>query len=99
MKIYILLIVIMLGFIGCQKNENRSLQNESSNQIVVGHIDSLYSEILGESRKVWIHKPINARDGKKYPVLYLLDGPGHFYSVVGMIKQLSKLMEIMSFPK
>ena len=25
----------------------------------------------------------------KYPVLYLLDGPGHFYSVTEMIKQLS----------
>lgn len=25
----------------------------------------------------------------KYPVLYLLDGSGHFYSVTGMIKQLS----------
>jgi predicted alpha/beta superfamily hydrolase len=29
------------------------------------------------------------RKGEKYPVLYLLDGPAHFYSVVGMIKQLS----------
>ena len=89
MKTYILLLLIMLGFIGCKKTERSSLQKESSNQIVVGHIDSLYSEILGESRKLWIHTPINASDGNKYPVLYLLDGPGHYYSVVGMIKQLS----------
>lgn len=89
MKTYILLLVMMLGLIGCKKTEKSSLQKESRNQIVIGQIDSLYSEILGESRKVWVHTPINASEGNKYPVLYLLDGPGHFYSVVGMIKQLS----------
>ena len=55
MKTYILLLLIMLSFIGCKKTKKSSLQKESSNQIVVGHIDSLYSEMLGESRKLWIH--------------------------------------------
>jgi predicted alpha/beta superfamily hydrolase len=49
----------------------------------------LYSEVLGESREIWVHTPTNHQEGKQYPVLYLLDGPGHFYSVVGLIKQLS----------
>lgn len=89
MKTYILLLGMILGFISCKKTENISSQKESSNKIVFGQIDSLYSKILEESRKVWVHTPTNAGDGNKYPVLYLLDGPGHFYSVSGMIKQLS----------
>ena len=64
-----------------------------TNQIVIGQIDSVYSDILDESREIWVHMPESATNGTsnttKYPVLYLLDGPGHFYSVTGMIKQLS----------
>ena len=30
-------------------------------------------------------------DGWPYPVVYLLDGGGHFYSVAGMIRQLSSI--------
>lgn len=29
--------------------------------------------------------------GQRYPVVYLLDGDGHFESVVGMIQQLSQV--------
>lgn len=66
---------------------------QTGNQIVIGTIDSLQSEILGEQRRVWVYTP-NSGDqdlyaSQHYPVVYLLDGPGHFYSVVGMIKQLS----------
>ncbi|MEQ8425505.1 MAG: alpha/beta hydrolase-fold protein, partial [Cyclobacteriaceae bacterium] len=74
--------------------QNKTASGESqSNQIIFGHIDSVYSNVLSESRKIWIHIPESAKnntsDETKYPVLYLLDGPGHFYSVTGMIKQLS----------
>ena len=66
---------------------------QSDHQIVIGTIDSLQSEILGEQRRVWVYVP-NGSDQdiyskQKYPVVYLLDGPGHFLSVVGMIHQLS----------
>ncbi len=56
-------------------------------------IDSIYSDNIKEQQKFWIHVPKNpageVTTGSKYPVLYLLDGPAHFYSVTGMIKQLS----------
>lgn len=66
---------------------------QADNRITIGTIDSLPSEILGEQRRVWVYVP-NGGDqdiyaSQSYPVLYLLDGPGHFYSVVGMIRQLS----------
>ena len=55
--------------------------------IVIGKIDSVQSNILGEQRKIWVHIPDG--DNQKYPVVYVLDGDGHFSSVVGMIQQLS----------
>ncbi len=70
-----------------------STQCQTSNSIVIGTVDSLQSEILGEQRKVWVYVPNggdqNIFSKQNYPVVYLLDGPGHFLSVVGMINQLS----------
>ena len=70
-----------------------SVQSQASNSIIIGNIDSLHSNILGEQRKVWVYVPNNSDQDiyskQNYPVVYLLDGPGHFVSVVGMIQQLS----------
>lgn len=66
-------------------------QGKVENQnIVIGKIDSVQSKILGENRKVWVHVPDESANSKeRYPVVYVLDGNGHFSSVVGMIQQLS----------
>ena len=68
---------------------------QTDNKIVIGKIDSVYSTILKEQRKVWIYLP-NMKAGmpnpaQRYPVIYLLDGDGHFESVAGMIQQLSQV--------
>jgi predicted alpha/beta superfamily hydrolase len=68
---------------------------QTDNKIVIGKVDSVYSTILKESRKVWVYLP-NMKagmqnPGQRYPVVYLLDGDGHFESVVGMIQQLSQV--------
>jgi len=89
MKTYLSLILMSLTLISCQETDKNNSQSAFGNQIVFGQIDSLYSEVLGESRSLWIHIPASASGDRQYPVLYLLDGPGHFYSVSGMIKQLS----------
>ena len=93
MKHYLLLLLTLFTLINCQNKEKEEVPIQSDNQIVIGEIDSIYSEVLDESRKIWIHLPAGASDETfsktKYPVLYLLDGTGHFYSVTGMIKQLS----------
>ncbi len=66
----------------------------NSNQVIIGTIDTIHSRILNEDRKIWIYAPkVNpdAGFGKvKYPVVYLLDGDGHFSSVTSMIRQLSE---------
>jgi predicted alpha/beta superfamily hydrolase len=82
--VFILLVVISL-----------SSRAQTDNKIVIGKIDSVYSTILKEPRKVWVYLP-NMKagmqnPGQRYPVVYLLDGDGHFESVVGMIQQLSQV--------
>lgn len=74
------------------------------NKVTIGAIDSLQSKILGEQRKIWVYLPNGdgANDlysSQKYPVVYLLDGDAHFYSVVGMIQQLSQVNGNTVFPE
>lgn len=64
-------------------------QNQDK-QIVIGNIDSLYSQVLGEQREIWIHLPEKMDDDKKYPVIFLLDGPGHFHTTTGLLKLLTQ---------
>lgn len=68
---------------------------QKDNQIVIGKIDTIHSKILNEQRQVWVYVPDEDAGSfylkKNYPVVYLLDGDAHFYSVVGMIQQLSSV--------
>src|SRR5262250_825166 len=68
-------------------------QSQSDNKIVIGKVDSVYSKILGEQRKIWIYTPdmTSGNANQHWPVLYLLDGDGHFASVVGMVQQMSQV--------
>lgn len=68
--------------------------------IVIGKIDSVQSNILGENRKIWVHVPGGVANSKeRFPVVYVLDGDGHFSSVVGMIQQLSTINGNTMCPK
>jgi len=66
---------------------------QKDDKVTIGTIDSIQSKILKEQRKIWIYVPNSGQvDSKqRFPVLYLLDGDAHFYSVVGMIQQLSQV--------
>src|SRR6187431_2451962 len=76
---------------------------QTDNKIIIGMVDSVYSTVLKEKRKVWVHVPnMNSgmpNTGQRFPVLYLLDGEGHFQSVVGMIQQLSQVNGNTIFPE
>ncbi|MBK8946294.1 MAG: alpha/beta hydrolase [Ignavibacteriae bacterium] len=76
---------------------------QTDNRIVIGCIDSIQSKILNEQRKVWVYVPDQGASRifsqQHYPVVYLLDGDAHFYSVVGMIQQLSSVNGNMKCPK
>jgi predicted alpha/beta superfamily hydrolase len=66
---------------------------QQDNKITIGTVDSIQSKILNEKRKIWVYVPNAGQlDSKqRFPVVYLLDGDAHFYSVVGMIQQLSQV--------
>src|SRR4051812_31116191 len=68
-------------------------QSQNDNKIVIGKIDSVYSKTLAEQRKIWIYTPdmTSGAANQRWPVVYLLDGDGHFASVVGMIQQMSQV--------
>src|SRR4030095_5627553 len=76
---------------------------QTDNKIVIGKVDSVYSTVLKEQRKIWVYVP-NMNSGlqnskQRFPVLYLLDGDAHFNSVVGMIQQLSQVNGNTIFPE
>jgi predicted alpha/beta superfamily hydrolase len=67
-----------------------SSYGQSDKKITIGEIDSIESKILKEKRNIWVHVPESYQATQKsYPVIYLLDGDAHFFSVVGMLRQLS----------
>ncbi len=70
---------------------------QTGNKVIIGTIDSIHSKILNEQRKIWVYVPnsgtADAKKMQRFPVVYLLDGDAHFYSVVGMIQQLSQVNE------
>jgi predicted alpha/beta superfamily hydrolase len=57
-------------------------------------VDSLYSKILKEERKIFVHVPNSNRiffaKETKYPVIYLLDPENHFNAVTAIIDELSE---------
>src|SRR5687768_5196026 len=85
MKTIILAVSVLLPFI--------SFSQANESVLKLGRRDSVYSEILGETRHYWIHLPSSYFDKSiqpmKYPVLYLLDGNIHFHAVTGMTEILS----------
>jgi predicted alpha/beta superfamily hydrolase len=91
--------ILLFGFIvcyliSCKQKEKPECAVIAKDQIVIGTLDSLYSNILDESRELWIHIPESAKNSSsnkiKYPVLYLLDGPSTFSSVTGIVEHLSR---------
>jgi len=59
-------------------------------KVVIGKEVNLKSKILNEKRTMLIYLPDNYLiSGKKYPVLYLLDGGFHFHHTSGIVQFLS----------
>src|ERR1700755_3624564 len=90
MKYLSFIILISVVLISCSDNKPSEPEKVS-----IGTIDKLKSKVLKEERKIWVYVPggleYSLAEGKKYPVVYLLDGDAHFDSVVGMVHQLSSI--------
>lgn len=92
-KLLVCLLLIVFSKFGLCQTED----------ITIGSKIHFHSDILNEDREIWIHVPSEALDSlyapKSYPVLYLLDGDAHFYSVMGMMRQLSSVNGNTLLPK
>ena len=67
-------------------------RRKKDQDIHIGKKHSMHSRILGEERPYWVYLPASydARDKRhRYPVLYLLDGDGHFQSASGVVQFMS----------
>ena len=76
---------------------------EKKVQIIIGSIDSIYSNVLKEGRRILVHMPMTQPDGysekQKLPVVYVLDGESLFQSVVTITEQLSGGSGNFMYPK
>lgn len=92
MKQLLVILLSALILVSCQNKEATKNTEPGNSNLIIGKTDSLRSEILDESRNIWVHVPDEAAGAifgqTSYPVLYLLDGPGHFHAVTGMLKNL-----------
>lgn len=83
-------IIRMLVCISIPFYATAQFSSNEEKQIVIGTVDSLFSNTLNEQRELLIHLPEKMEEDKKYPVIYVLDGTDHFYTVTGMLKLLEK---------
>ncbi|CAN5130532.1 hypothetical protein BH09BAC6_BH09BAC6_25060 [soil metagenome] len=70
------------------------LAQPQTDQIKIGHVDTVYSNILKEKRPILIYSPgfdTVYFSRPQYPVLYVLDGDGYFDALVTMVGQLSQI--------
>lgn len=83
-------ILLLITFLSIHLCTTAQFSQNENKQIVIGTMDSLFSEVLNEQREILVHVPEKMEEGKKYPVIYVLDGTGHFYTVTGILKLLEK---------
>lgn len=58
--------------------------------VVIGQRVKWHSNIMNEDRMLWIYTPDTSRTSTtRYPVIYLLDGDGHFLHATGIVQFLS----------
>lgn len=67
---------------------------KKDNKIVIGTIDTVYSNILKEKRTILVHIPDGDKN-QRYPVLYILDGESHFQSAVAIVQQMAGVIPDM----
>ncbi len=63
------------------------IQAQDTDDIIIGKKFTIHSDILNEDRVIWISTPTGYESSPDlYPVMYLLDGNGHFHHTTGLIE-------------
>ena len=89
---YFIQLSLVFFVVGASFRINAQITGPQGGLVVIGKVDTIFSETLGEDREIWVSVPQSGRvPGKKFPVMYLLDGDAHFYSMMGTLHQLSSV--------
>ena len=95
MKRILFLPLLLILFTACGQTPDTN--------IVIGKNGELYSKLLHEHRKLLVYLPSSYYDTyfykRHYPVVYVLDGDSHFFSLAAMIKQMSENGDGTQFPE
>jgi predicted alpha/beta superfamily hydrolase len=70
--------------------------------INIGHVDTVYSDILKEKRPILVYSPpfdTSYFSRPAYPVLYFFDGDSNFAFLMAMVRQLSAMNGNTIFPE
>ena len=63
---------------------------EVTDEIKIGEVIKISSKVLNEDRNIFIYLPAGYENSEeRYPVLYLLDGGGHFHHGSGIVQFMS----------
>lgn len=85
----LIFILIVFTVSGQSRDDGRGRE-----PISIGHIDQVYSKVLEENRRIWIHLPTDYYESntanKHYPVLFILDARSHFTAMAAMTDQLGE---------
>ncbi len=70
---------------------HESIAQDAEPFLSLGEKRELYSNVLEESRDIIVGLPSGYESGDEtYPVVYLLDGPGHFHHTTGTARFLAR---------
>ncbi len=85
-KVFRLFMVMVLSLAFMQVHAAKKTDN-----ITLGKKVTFHSKILKEDRALWIY-PADALENKKTkrPVMFLLDGDGHFHHICGLVEGLKR---------
>lgn len=83
-RTFVLLLTVAMLVCSCSRDSNRD------NKIAIGEKVVVHSTVLDEDRNVIIYLPPGyPQQGIRYPVVYMLDGDGHFHHASGITQFLS----------
>jgi predicted alpha/beta superfamily hydrolase len=85
LRVQIILIGVLLLAVGTL------VRAQDGGPIVVGQRVKVHSNVMNEDRMLWIYNPdTTLSSSARYPVIYLLDGDGHFLHAAGVVQFLSQ---------
>ncbi|MEL6537642.1 MAG: alpha/beta hydrolase-fold protein [Bacteroidota bacterium] len=78
--------LLMMPLLSTALKTHAQFYTNENQELTIGRVDSLFSEVLQEYREIWVHVPEDYDPAERYPVIYLLDAPAHYYTAVGIMK-------------